>query len=151
MKKNRIIIPFLFILLLQLPVFAQQKKKTVSLLQKNNWLDFVIIKIDRYAETMKRYEVDVVYQNLKYKIFKIHAVVNSNNETEKKIDTVFTLNTAQLSTLEDFYNHFQKNDFLLPKMIYAGSGETFSCTLDGETVMIENKSEYSLIEELLKN
>jgi hypothetical protein len=151
MKKNRITLPFLFLLLLHLPVFSQQKKKTESLLQKNNWLDFVIIKIDRYAETMKRYEVDVVYLNLKDKNFKIHAVVNSNNETEKKIDTVFTLSTPQLSALESFYKHFQKNDFPLPKIMYAGSGEKFSCTMDGETVTVESKSEYSLIEELLKD
>jgi hypothetical protein len=148
MKNNNLRVLFLFLLLLQLPVFAQQKKKTASLLQKNNWLDFVIIKIDNYAELSKRYEVDVIY--LKNKEFKIHAVVNSNDETVKKLDTVFTMNTKQLAILEGFYVHFQKNDFPLPKLILAATGTTLSCTVDGETVTVNSKSSYSLIEELLK-
>jgi hypothetical protein len=150
MKKNSMRLTFIFLLLLQLPAFAQQKKKTGSLLQKSNWLDFVIIKIDQYTEVMKRYEVDVVYLNQKDKNFKIHAVVNSNNETSKKIDTVFTLSTTQQSILEDFYNHFQKNDFSVPKPIPATNNTTFSCTVDGETITVESKSQYSLIEALLK-
>lgn len=148
MKKNNIILSFLVVLLLQLPVLAQQEKKTASLLQKNNWLDFVIIKIHHYAESVQRYEVDVIY--LKDKKFKIHAIVNSNAGNAKKIDTVFTLNTLQLSRLEEFYNHFQKNNFPSPEVIIAATGTTFSCTVDGETVAVESKSKYSLIEELLK-
>jgi hypothetical protein len=147
MKKNCIRLSFLFLVLLQFPVFAQQAKKTESLLKKNNWLDFVIIKIDQYEETQQRYEVDVVY--LKDKNFKIHAAVNSNMDI-KKFDTVFVMNTAQLSILENFYDRFQRNDFLLSKNSIAGSRGTFSCTVDGETVTVENKSKYSLVEELLK-
>lgn len=148
MKKNKIYLSLVFLLFLQVSVFAQKTKKTESLIKKSNWLDFVIIKIDQNAEAGSRYEVDVIY--LKDKIFKIHAVVNTKDETEKKIDTVFTLNTAQLSILEDFYNHFQKNDFPLPKSIVATNGSTFTCTVDGETLTVNSKSQYSLIEELMK-
>lgn len=148
MKKSSVTLSFLLLLLLPWSAMAQQEKKTKSLLQKGNWLDFVIIKAHGYSESVHRYEVDVIY--LKDKQFKIHAVVNSNNENGKKIDTVFILNTAQLSILENFYNHFQKNDFPAPKLVPAATGTTFSCTLDGETVTVESNSRYSLIEELLK-
>jgi mevalonate pyrophosphate decarboxylase len=149
MKKNSIPLTCIFLLFLQLPVFAQEAKKNESAPPKNNWLDFVTIKIDRYKEVLIKSEVDVIY--LKNKEFKIHAVVNLYNEPEKKLDTVFTLNTAQLAVVEDFFNHFQKNDFPLPKDIMEGSKEFFSCTLDGDTITLWNKSEYSLIELIINN
>jgi hypothetical protein len=149
MKKSSIRLPFIFILFLQLPVFAQETKKIESSPPKNSWLDFVTIKIDRYKEILIKSEVDVIY--LKNKEFKIHAVVNLYNEPEKKLDTVFTLSTTQLSVLEDFFNHFQEKDFPLPKETIEGCKEFFSCTLDGDTITLWNKSEYSLIELIIDN
>jgi hypothetical protein len=149
MKKSSIRLTFIFLLFLQLPVFSQEGKRQESAVQKNNWLDFVTIKIDRYKEILIKSEVDVIY--LKNKEFKIHAVVNSYKEPEKKLDTVFTLSTTQLSVLEHFYDHFQKNDFPLPKEDIEGCKEFFSCTVDGDTITLWNKSEYSLIELIINN
>jgi hypothetical protein len=149
MKRISIRLTFIFLLLLQLPVFSQETKKQEFAIQKSNWLDFVTIKIERYKEVMIKSEVDVIY--LKNKEFKIHAVVNLYNEPEKKLDTVFTLSTTQLSVLEHFYDHFQKNDFPLPKEIIEGNKEFFSCTVDGDTITLWNKSEYSLIELIINN
>ncbi len=148
MKKYRALLSFLLLSLIHVSIFAQQKKEETPFLKNKNWLDFVIIKIDHHSEIDKRYEVDVVY--LKNKVFKIHSIVNSDAKTEKKIDTVFTLNETHLKTLERFYDAFQRNVFPPSKLNSIGSGSQFSCTVDGETITISNKTEYSLIEELLK-
>lgn len=108
--------------------------------------DFLVISMEYFSERYERKEVNIIYHE--NNILKIHSILKSNYEKDKKVDTVFSLNAKQIRIVDEFENYFNKNEF--PKeIILAGTISIFKITLNGETKTLENKNNYSLISHLL--
>lgn len=102
--------------------------------------------MEYFSERYERKEINVIYYE--GNILKIHSILKSNYEKDKKVDTVFSLNANQIRIVDEFEHYFNKNEF--PKeIILAGTISIFKITLNGETKTLENKNNYSLISHLL--
>lgn len=135
--------------LFYLNIFGQiNTSDSKSLTSEINATDFLMISIYHGCERYERQEINVIYH---YKnLLKIHSILKSNSDRDKRIDTVFILNCRQFKILDEFKDKFDNNNFPYNTVI-AGTLSTYGITLNGVTKTIQDKkSDYSLIWDLLK-
>jgi hypothetical protein len=147
MKKNisGLLTGILLLAFSPIVVFSQTKNQD-TFLEKINYLDFLEIKISYNAERYKRNEINVIY--LQNNSVNIHSILRSSSPSEKQIDTVFTLNSQQITKLEKFEGYFSKNTFP-SNVIFAGTKTNITIALNGVISSKENKNNYSLLLDFL--
>lgn len=128
--------------------FAQSKSAAKKLTDSINSLDFLTITVRHWAERYERNEVNVMYHHDNK--LKIHSILKSNSRTERQIDTIFALSGAQQMLVDKFGVDFKNNQIGSTDTIFAGTKTLYSVTLNNLTTVLENKSGYSLILDLLK-
>lgn len=149
MNRNLTIrLTILTLIIISMTTSAQTIYKNKPLTEKIGDIYFLEITINHLAENYRRTEISVIYHH--DNTFKIHSILNSNSLSGKQIDTVFTLNKLQLSKLDKFGFDFDKKT-IPTGLIIAGSRSIFTLTLNGQTSILKNKSDYSLVLDLLKN
>ena len=125
---------------------SMTKSEYKSLTEQVNWLGFLEIKISFGAEYYDRNEINIIY--LQDGALKIHSFLKSNYSRDKQIDTCFKLSIPQLMTLNKFGDNFDNNT--LPSgIVIAGTSALFEVSFNGQTKTRQNKSDYSLINDLL--
>lgn len=129
-------------------ITAQERSGDRPLTDRIGWLDFVTVKISHNSERYERQEINVIYHQ--DSIMKIHSILKSNYKVDNQIDTTFTLNAQQLYKLDKFEIAF-KNDSIPTGIVFAGTRTILTINISGQTMTLENRSDYSLIRELLND
>lgn len=122
--------------------FSQNEK---SVFERMTSSRFIEIRIQNCVESYCREEVNILYKQ--DDVVKVHSICLSTYLKEKQTDTIFTLNVAQLKTLERFDQYFTNQQF--PENTSAGAITTFGFIVNNQVRTLRNKSGYSFIEELL--
>lgn len=146
--KNRLLRGLIGLLLTTslLTTFTQAKLQDKTIIDRISCLNFLTIKISHYSERYERQEIDVIYHQDSF--VKIHSILRSNFSKDNTVDTIFALNGQQLEKLEKFEINFNNNK-IPTGVVIAGTLTIYMLNLNGETRTLENKSDYSLILDLL--
>ena len=143
----KISITLLLITIISQLTFGQIKSFDKKLTDKINLNDSLIISVEHNSEMYKRWEINVVYKQ--GSILKMHSILKSNYSEDKQIDTVFILNEKQIKLLNNFEVNFKKNE-IPTGLIIAGTFTTYRISINGNYTSLQNKSDYSLTTDLLK-
>ena len=143
MKINQLFFSSLLLSFFSFSAFSQNEK---SIFERMASSRFIEIRIQNCVESYCREEVNILYKQ--DDVVKVHSICLSTYLKEKQTDTIFTLNAAQLKTLNRFDQYFTNQQF--PENATAGAITTFGFIINNQVSTLRNKSGYSFIEELLR-
>lgn len=136
----------IFLLFFSFSYSSELGEENKKLTDRIEWLGFLSIQIEHGVEYYSRNEINIIYHENNR--LKIHSILKSSNENELQIDTVFDLSGRQIIAINDFGRMFESNAF--PKhLILAGTNTKMKVSLSDEDRTLSNKSDFSLILNLL--
>jgi hypothetical protein len=134
----------LFFSLFYFAVFGQGSNKT--LLDEIDHGGIISIYIDHGSERYERTEASIIYHADSF--LKIHCVLLSNSKMDKPVDTVFNLTPKQWDIINRFSEAVDSNN-IPSRLIMAGTSSRYFITVNGRIKNLSDKSNYSLVFELL--